>query len=238
MEGSMVAWPDLPEHGGRRSVPRPSLPRAFAVLLGIGAVTGVVFLVGFVLFVQKLARIEPPAAPQADGIVALTGGSERISDAMALLSKGHARRVLITGVNEKTSREEIARQQPDLKPLFACCVDLDYRALNTIGNAWQTREWAQQQGFRSLLVVTASYHMPRSLAELRHVMPGIDLVPHPVVPDRLDLDRWWRDPATVKLLAIEYVKYVVALARMQVETRPSEIRVGGAIGPSASLHKP
>lgn len=234
----MVVWPDLPDHSGRRPFARPVFSRAFGVLFGLAMLTGLVFLVGFVLFVQKLARIEPQAAPQADGIVALTGGSERIADAMGLLSKGHARRVLITGVNEKTSREEIARQQPELKPLFSCCVDLDYRALNTIGNAWQTREWVQQQGFRSLLVVTASYHMPRSLAELRHVMPGVDLVPHPVVPERLDLDRWWRDPGTMKLLAFEYVKYVVALARMQVETRPSETRIGGVPGPSASLRQP
>jgi uncharacterized SAM-binding protein YcdF (DUF218 family) len=234
----MVAWRDSPDHGGRTRVARPAMPRVLGLLLAAGALSGTIFLVGFVLFVQRLARIEPQGVPQADGIVALTGGSERISDAMGLLSKGHGRRVLITGVNEKTSRDEIARQQPDLKPLFSCCVDLDYRALNTIGNAWQTREWVQQQGFRSLLVVTASYHMPRSLAELRHVMPGVDLVPHPVVPDKLDLDRWWRDPATVKLLAFEYLKYVVALARMQVETGPSDTRLGGAIGASASLHKP
>lgn len=234
----MVALPETTDLAGREPAPRRTLPRivaGIAVLLVLGSL---VLGFGFVVFVHRLARFEPPAAPRADGIVALTGGSERITDAMGLLSKGHARRVLITGVNGKTSREEIARRQPDMKSLYSCCVDLDYEALNTVGNAWQTRAWVEQQGFRSLLVVTASYHMPRSLAELRHVLPGVELVPHPVVPEKLDLDNWWSDPGTLRLLAVEYAKYVVALARMQVESRPASTLVGGMPRSSASLQNP
>ncbi len=193
---------------------------------------------GFVLFVQALERREPVAATRADAIVALTGGSERIADAVELLGRGAADRLLITGVNEKTSREEIMRQQPELRRLFSCCVDLDYLAQDTIGNAVQTRHWVQQRGFQSLLVVTSSYHMPRSLAELGHVLPQVKLIPHPVVSETLHLSDWWREPATAKLLALEYVKYVAALVRIQVGAGAdlTAVAAQGAQG-SAALHK-
>ncbi|GGH33452.1 hypothetical protein GCM10007036_46090 [Alsobacter metallidurans] len=169
---------------------------------------------GFFLFVQSLARTEPPPTAKVEGIVALTGGAERIADAMELLSRGKGERLLITGVNARTTRDSVGKQRPDLKSFFDCCVDLDYQALNTIGNAEQTRNWARQHGFRRLLVVTSTYHMPRTLAELSHAMPEGEFLPHPVVADKLDLDGWWREPGIVRLLAVEYVKFVAAMARI------------------------
>jgi uncharacterized SAM-binding protein YcdF (DUF218 family) len=177
-------------------------------------VAGLVLAGGFFVFVSSLDRAESESPPRADAIVALTGGAERIQDAVELLARGFGNRLLITGVNEKTTREEIAGQRPDLRDVFRCCVDLDYRALNTIGNAEQTRQWAEQNKFRSLLVVTSTYHMPRTLVELGHALPGVRLTSHAVVPENLDLADWWKDPATTKLLATEYVKFVAAMARI------------------------
>jgi uncharacterized SAM-binding protein YcdF (DUF218 family) len=187
------------------------------LLLTCAALAVLVLGGGFLLFVSALERSESETKRTADGIVALTGGAERIPDAIELLSKGYGRRLLITGVNEKTTREEIARQRPDLRDVFGCCVDLDYEALNTIGNAEQTRRWADQHNFRSLVIVTSTYHMPRTLAELEHVMPGVRLVAHAVVPEHFDVDSWWHEPSTARLLATEYVKYVVAVARIRLD---------------------
>ncbi len=183
---------------------------------------------GFLLFVSSLERSETDAGGKTDGIVALTGGAERIPDAIELLSRGLGNRLLITGVNEKTTREEIARQRPDLRDVFGCCVDLDYEALNTIGNAEQTRRWAEQHNFRSLLIVTSTYHMPRTLAELGHAMPGMRLVAHAVVPENLDLDAWWREPAIARLLATEYVKYVMAVTRIHLDSEGTAAAIARA----------
>ena len=180
---------------------------------------GLLFAAGFVMFVGALERAESHEGAPADGIVALTGGAERIGDAMELLARGRGGRLLITGVNEKTSKEEIARQRPDLRLFFSCCVDLDYRALNTIGNAEQTRNWAREHRFRSLIVVTSSYHMPRTLAEISHALPDVRIVAHPVVSERTDLDAWWRDPPRIKLLALEYVKYMMPRLRIALGER-------------------
>jgi uncharacterized SAM-binding protein YcdF (DUF218 family) len=240
----------IPNHGSHETPPAPRVQPGIGgrraglrgviglALMAAGGGAALAALTGFVLFVQALERREPVGAPRVDAIVALTGGSERIADAVELLGRGVADRLLITGVNERTSREEIMRQRPELRRLFSCCVDLDYLAQDTTGNAVQTRHWVRQRGFQSLLVVTSSYHMPRSLAELGHALPQVRLIPHPVVSETLHLSDWWREPATAKLLAVEYAKYVAALVRIQVGAGAdlTAIAVQGAQG-SAALHK-
>jgi uncharacterized SAM-binding protein YcdF (DUF218 family) len=173
-------------------------------------------LAGFGVFLASLDRLEHSPPAPTDGIVALTGGSQRIGDAIDLLAQGFARRLLITGVNERTSRDEIARLNPQKRRLVECCVDLDYRARNTIGNALETRRWAAENRFRSLIVVTSNYHMPRTLAELDHVSPEIEKVPFPVVTSNVDAGAWWHRLATLRLLFAEYAKYVVVLARTRL----------------------
>ena len=151
---------------------------------------------------------------EQDRFVVLTGGAFRISDALELLSTGHGRRLLISGVNRSTRSYEIARLVPEHQRWFSCCVDLDYSATNTIGNAVETRRWVLDRGFKSVIVVTANYHMPRAMAELGHELPEVDLVPYAVVSDRVKVDDWWDNPATVRLLFLEYLKYIVARVRM------------------------
>jgi uncharacterized SAM-binding protein YcdF (DUF218 family) len=146
------------------------------------------------------------------------------------LAKGYCRRLLITGVNERTSRQEIARLNPGQRRLFDCCVDLDYRARNTVGNAVETRRWMDGNRFGSLIVVTSNYHMPRTLLELDAALPGAEKVPFPVVHEGTQADDWWRNPATARLLASEYVKYVAGWLRTRVEreapvARPGPVRV-------------
>jgi uncharacterized SAM-binding protein YcdF (DUF218 family) len=217
---------------GQGVAPANGLARRFAgALISLAGLALLALVSSFVLFVHQLERVENEAQPRADGIVALTGGAERIADALALLARGKGDRLLITGVNEKTSRAEIIRHEPELQRLFDCCVDLDYQALNTIGNAEQAARWARQRNLQSLLVVTSTYHMPRTLAELGHVMPDMKLVPYPVIPDRLDLDAWWNDPRVFRLLGVEYLKYLAALVRTRLEPRPAASDVTG-------LHKP
>ena len=170
---------------------------------------------GFGLFLASLDRLEHLPPTSTDGMVALTGGQQRIGDAIDLLAQGFARRLLITGVNERTSREEIARLNPEKRALVECCVDLDYVAQNTVGNAEETRHWAVRNGFRSLIVVTSNYHMPRTLAELDHALPGIRKVPFAVVSSG-DGMSWWHRLRSVRLLVSEYAKYVAVLARTRM----------------------
>lgn len=190
----------------------------------------VLFVCGYARFAAGIEAREPVATPQTDAIVVVTGGSQRVGDAIGLLGAERGARLLISGVNEKTSREELARLNPASRDLLGCCVDLDYRARNTIGNAIETRRWAQRHGFRSLLVVTSNYHMPRTLAEFGHAMPGLRFVAHPVVTDQLDTSGWWRRWSTMKVLLPEYAKYLVARLRSLVESDPESSHLSVLIG--------
>jgi uncharacterized SAM-binding protein YcdF (DUF218 family) len=172
---------------------------------------------GFLWFADHVASKETPLDGIADGIVALTGGPSRISDAIELLASGRGRRLLITGVAPTTGPAELARLVPEGRHWFVCCVDLDYSAVNTIGNAVETRRWALDRGFRSLVIVTSSYHMPRALLEIGHRLPGVTLMPFPVVTEQRHTEPWWSHPAGAKLLVSEYLKYIVALARIRFD---------------------
>ena len=170
-------------------------------------------VVGFVRFVNSMPITETPPSRNADGIVVLTGAAFRISDALALLAEGHGKRLLISGVNPATRAQEISRLMPEHQRWFSCCVDLDRSAVNTIGNAVETKRWMMSRGFLSLIVVTSNFHMPRALAELAHQLPGITLVPYAVISDRVRVETWWNNPSTAKLLLSEYVKYLAAPIR-------------------------
>jgi uncharacterized SAM-binding protein YcdF (DUF218 family) len=190
------------------------LRRAYRAVLLAVCLAALLFAGGFYWFVQQMPVVEASPSRNADGIVVLTGGALRISDALELLSSGHGRRLLISGVNRTTRSYEIARLVPEHQRWFSCCVDLGHAATNTIGNAVETRRWVEDRGFKSLIVVTANYHMPRAMVEVSHELPDVALVPYAVVSDRVKVDDWWDNPSTARLLFLEYLKYIVARVRM------------------------
>lgn len=202
---------------------RPRLPRTRwgAAVLG-AAMAATLAGAGFIAFVTSLDRLERDPPSRADAIVALTGGAERIRDAIELLARGFGTRLLITGVNERTGRDEIAKLSPGQRRLVECCVDLDYRARNTVGNAVETRRWMQKHGFGSLIVVTSNYHMPRTMAELDHVMPGLPKVAHPVVAGASSPGEGSFTLSGARLLLGEYAKYVVVLVRTRMSRAAPE----------------
>ncbi len=173
---------------------------------------------GFAGFIWLLPSRQIVLDSNADGIVVLTGGTSRISDALELLASHRGKRLLITGVNPGTTTGDIAREVVSYNTLLSCCVDLDYSALNTYGNAIQTRRWALAHGFHSLIVVTSGYHMPRALAELAHQLPDVRMVPFPVVSDRLRVEPWWSSGDTTRLVLSEYLKYLAAKVRMRLDS--------------------
>ena len=178
----------------------------------------VAFVAGFLWFVASVPTEEVTIDRPADGIVVLTGGASRITDAIELLAAGRGKRLLISGVHPTTSSSELARLSPAYRRWMTCCVDLGHAAINTTGNAIETRQWVTDRGFRSVIVVTSNYHMPRTMAELRRRMPDVALVPFPVITDKMRSEAWWSSTSTAKLLFSEYLKYLVTAARVRLET--------------------
>jgi uncharacterized SAM-binding protein YcdF (DUF218 family) len=194
--------------------------KSFAIRLAL--LCGIAVVFGFFAFIWLLPSQEIALDRKADGIVVLTGGTSRVTDGLELLASGHGKRLLITGVNPGTTTGDIGRQVANYGRFLTCCVDLDYSALNTLGNAVQTRRWALDRGFHSLIIVTSAYHMPRALAEIAHQLPDVTLIPFPVVSDRLRIEPWWSNGDTTRLVLSEYFKYLFAHLRMRFDSVAAE----------------
>src|SRR5689334_20317248 len=130
-----MAAPTAPDATPRRPLRRRFARGALLAALALLALFGG----GFVWFIWTVPATEVTLDRNADGIVVMTGGASRISDAIELLATGHGKRLLISGVHPTTSSAEIARNNPRYEGFVACCVDLDHSAINTVGNATETR---------------------------------------------------------------------------------------------------
>ena len=170
------------------------------------------FMASLQHFVLTLPKPAPPAtANSTDGIVVITGGQQRLADGFDLLQSGAGKALLVSGVGQGVSKAILADElnlDPRETALLECCVTLEFQAGDTRGNAVAAGKWAQANGFRSLQLVTANYHMPRAKAIFTRKLPDIALSYWPVGPDDLDLNIWWKTPPIIRLLAREYAKYL------------------------------
>lgn len=182
----------------------------------------VAYAAGFVLFAAMLPKA-PHSIGTVDGIVALTGGGSRLDVAVSLFEKGVGDRLLISGVNTQASRRDLKKLLHGRKR-FDCCADLGYAAENTFGNAKEAAAWARFHHYRSILLVTSRYHMPRSIAEFHDVMPDVAVIPYPV-----EADTGRGEPGhmrALKLLHSEYAKFLAVTFLTATGFEPGLDRTG------------
>ncbi len=168
---------------------------------------------GLVWFTGQIPGRVHDRTSKSDAIVVLTGGSERVATGIDLLARHRGKKLFVSGVYHGTEVSrllELSKRAPDE---LECCVALGYTAGDTVGNARETARWMERQGYGSMRLVTANYHMPRSLLVFRRAMPEVTIIPHPVFPDRVKVAHWWQWPGTASLLAEEYTKYLITLVR-------------------------
>jgi uncharacterized SAM-binding protein YcdF (DUF218 family) len=175
---------------------------------------------GFLWFAHALPSAVADLETPTDAIVVLTGGRLRIDEGMALLAQGKGKRLFVSGVHPGVTLPEILHLSPETPDWARCCVDLGYAADNTLGNAQETARWMRAHDFRSLRLVTAGYHMPRALLELRHAFPEAMIVAHPVFPQQVRQRDWWAWPGSAWLIAGEYNKFLGAFLRSLVHPAP------------------
>ncbi len=193
---------------------------------------------GFVLFAASAKRSLLHPLPQVDAIVVLTGAERRIKAGIELLRQGTGNRLLISGINSRVTPDQVLRTH-DVAPAVAqCCIDFGYEALDTIGNAHETRAWADFHRYRRLLIVTSSYHMPRSLNELTLALPEVELIPYPVVPRVLNERAWWLDATAARMLAAEYLKLIPSYVKFALRRLvPGEQDVARPLPASSSRQR-
>ena len=164
----------------------------------IFSVALLLYALGFALFAVTLPK--PLAdARRTDGVVVPTGGPGRIERGLAVIERGEAKRMLVTGVDPDVRPGELAAANGAPQRLFRCCVDLGHEAVDTRSNADETADWVRRNGYRSVRLVTSNWHLARAAMELRHALGNsVEIVRDPVAAN-----------PGFALLFGEYNKYLV-----------------------------
>jgi len=181
---------------------------AAALLFGLALWTA-----GLVRFAGQIPSGVDDPLSRTDAIVVLTGGSERLATGVRLLAEGRAGKLFVSGVHRGVDVSQLLRVARRAPQEVDCCIVLGHDADDTVGNARETALWIAAEGYRSLRLVTANYHMRRSLLEFRRALPQVTIVAHPVTPPHVKRQDWWRFPGTASLLIGEYNKFLVAAFR-------------------------
>lgn len=187
--------------------------RAVKIAAALAFAVVALWLVGLWRFAASMPTAVDDPTRRTDAIVVLTGGSLRVESGLKLLAAGMGKKLFVSGVYrgvDVTALLHASRQAPES---VACCIVLGHAAADTLGNAKETAEWMSAEGFHSLRLVTANYHMPRSLLEFSRAMPGVEIVANPVFPEFLSEQPWWRSRRAATLMASEYSKYLFSLVR-------------------------
>lgn len=193
------------------------------------------WLGGLVWYAEDVPRQVADVTTPTDAVIVLTGGSARLEVGFDLLTKGLANKLFISGVGREVNAEELIRLHGQGRNgSLRCCVVVGHAASDTTGNARETAEWMAGEKFTSLRLVTASYHMRRSLLEFRHAMPAVTVILHPVFPEGFRVGEWWRWPGTLNLLISEYSKFLAAIVRQtlgihQTPASPGDGALGSAV---------
>lgn len=194
----------------------------FLTFLIVGTLS--LLLGGFLAFAQHVDRIQPPKdLPVADGIVVWTGkGGGRLQAGVDLLQSQNGERLLISGVHEDNGAAQISEVTGLSAELAECCLDLDYAAKDTIGNARETASWATALGYDHIILVTSAYHMPRAKVEIAATAGRIRITPYPV--ERADTRKWYKSGDRAERLLQEYSKLLLSYARgRDAEITPPEL---------------
>ena len=179
-------------------------------LLGLLVVLGLA-LASFQKFVLTLPNDDTKLSAPIDGLVVATGGQLRIQKGVELLAGGKADRMLISGVGKGITKEllkenlAISNRQARF---FDCCVEIEFTATDTNGNAQATFEWMQKHALDDILLVSANYHLPRAELIFKQYLPENSVYFQAVNPPELKLSAWYSNWQTTRLLLKEYLKYI------------------------------
>lgn len=175
----------------------------------------IVWGVGLFAFASNIPTDVSDPELETDAIVVLTGGSGRLRTGLDLLMTKHADLLFVSGVYRGVDVDQLLKVQKQRPEDVENRISLG-DAINTRENAWETAEWMRAKNLTSLRLVTAAYHMPRSLLEFADVLEDVKIVPHPVFPDHVKQSKWWAFPGTFALTVTEYNKFLLAWMRQSL----------------------
>jgi len=200
----------------RRRPRRNKIIKLTLFLIILLAVFGGILL-NFLDFIEQIPTTKTTNDNITDAIVVLTGGSNRLEEGLNLLAERRAKKLFISGVYRGVEVKRLLNIFQGNPEELICCIELGYSAGSTKGNAAETKTWLTNEGHKSIRLVTASYHMPRSIKEFQHHMPSLTIIPHAVFPKQFKREDWWLWPGTASLILTEYFKFLISSLRLLKE---------------------
>jgi uncharacterized SAM-binding protein YcdF (DUF218 family) len=215
-------YPTLPTPEQKSRKPRSRIFARVGLILKMAPVVlGLSFIVGFAVFTSKITHMQQAeTVAAADAIVVLTGGVDRLKPAIELLKNGSAKKLLVSGVNPETTKTELLDPYKVTSDMSECCIDLDQIATNTVGNAIETAKWLRNNNFKSVILVTSNYHMPRAEKELHRLAGTVKITPFPLVNSDLRNWKWLEQPDAFRLILTEYLKFTLTSVRHLIAPAP------------------
>ena len=129
--------------------------------------------------------------------------------APVLLISGAGQHVTLPQMLAAHATREVQQQIITRDP--SAQIVLDYMADSTQSNAQLAAHFISERHIHSVRLITAHYHMPRSLLEFETAIPELKIVADPVFPDGFRRDQWWQHDNTRRLVFSEFYKYFAAL---------------------------
>ena len=135
-----------------------------------------------------------------DAAVVLTGDKYRINKGLVLIKENIVNKLLISGVNKDINKNQIEKQYINFKELFNCCIEIENKSRNTFENARESYLWMKNNNFKSLIIISSSYHLPRTKLEFSRFIKEENIF-------FLSSDNFLKN-ISFKKLFIEYIKYI------------------------------
>lgn len=171
-----------------------------------------------VWFLQAMPTESLPENHETEAIVVLTGGNGRVERGLAVLAEQSAPVLLISGVGERVSQTQMLNEHTDAETREKISatggeVVLDHVARSTVSNADQSAAFIRKRNIKSIRLITANYHMLRSMREFRLANPEVEIIADPVFPPGFRRNEWWAHENTRRLVFSEFNKYFAVRLR-------------------------
>ncbi len=149
---------------GRQDIRLSAKPRRRGTVRVAVAIFVVVALAAGALPHLMARSAAGPPAGAADAIFVLTGGENRIAEGYRAWREGKGRYLFILGAGRDARLEQILPGRPVLGPGDLERVRLEGWSRNTFENAISAKSFVMMHGYRSVILVTSDYHVPRARA--------------------------------------------------------------------------
>ena len=179
----------------------------FKSLCKLILVSVVIWGIGFIYFVSLVAQESKTDIPKTEAVIVLTGGEKRIEEGFNILQQKKSNKLFITGIDTRVQKlSQVSLLYSSMRQEDKDRIEIGHEAGTTAGNAIEAKHWVEKNNVKAFTLVTANYHMPRSMMEFKKVFPNMEIIEYPVLPPRFKIKNWWKYPGSTILLVKEYNK--------------------------------